>query len=453
MLNHYPFTYKVSPQFIKCIKEDTYLFEKTIKFYKKFKELYVKINEATIIKHCTYINLGEDKEKLPSDVINNIIIKTYKGVVSYYAKRKKGLVANKPRYLSPEGKYILPYFCRSFKKLDTQIRLTAGKFIANSIEDIIGTDKIEMHEDKYYYIDSISKTKKDKNYIILDKNKYLNKNNLLDANFMYLYMNKKIRKETIKLIEIVPEHGRYKVCITYDDNEKYPKVYNYKNKTEEELAKVSISADLGIDNLMAVYDPNGSQILIKGTTIVGINKKYKKMISNLQSLLSKNTDNEQMKKGIKMEIGKLWIKREQEIEGYFNRLVDGFCKNYENKKVVIIGYNEYWKQKVNLGRKTNEKFYSIPYCKLLKKLKTKLNSMGIQMIKTEESYTSKCDALTLEKICEHSKYRGSREGRLFYSTEKIINADINGAINIMRKKIKLTKVRGKNICNPICRDW
>ena len=88
-------------------------------------------------------------------------------------------------------------------------------------------------------------------------------------------------------------------------------------------------------------------------------------------------------------------------------------------------------------------------------MKTKLEKEGIQIIETEESYTSKCDALSLEKICYHSKYSGTRKTRSLYITKtgKKINADINGAINIMRKKIKLTKIKGLGIFNPINLYW
>ena len=67
----------------------------------------------------------------------------------------------------------------------------------------------------------------------------------------------------------------------------------------------------------------------------------------------------------------------------------------------------------------------------------------------KESYTSKCDALALEDICHHDEYLGIRKKRGLFcsSTKKLLNADINGAINIMRKYIPLTKITGINLCN------
>ena len=55
----------------------------------------------------------------------------------------------------------------------------------------------------------------------------------------------------------------------------------------------------------------------------------------------------------------------------------------------------------------------------------------------EESYTSKCDSLALESIENHEIYLSKRIKRgLFQSSVgKLINADINGALNIMRKVV------------------
>ena len=108
-----------------------------------------------------------------------------------------------------------------------------------------------------------------------------------------------------------------------------------------------------------------------------------------------------------------------------------------------------------MGHQNNRKFYQIPFKRLLDKLKLKMKEYGIEVITVEESYTSKCDALAFEPIQRHNKYKGQRKKRgLFVSSaNKLINADLNGAINIMRKYTERTnkpfkKVTGVNICNP-----
>jgi len=108
-----------------------------------------------------------------------------------------------------------------------------------------------------------------------------------------------------------------------------------------------------------------------------------------------------------------------------------------------------------MGTDMNGRFYQIPYCNLIKKLKEKLNSNNQKLIIINESYTSKCDSLALEGICKQEKYLGKRikRGLFSSSTGVLINADLNGAINIMRKwelkkGIIRKRVTGKNICNP-----
>ena len=313
MLAHEPYTFNVSKEFISCIKNNNYLFEKSISSLDKLRKLNISLNEANIVRHCTYINLEGDFKKLPSNVIIGIIDKTFEGIISYYVLRKKGKTANKPSFLSPTDKYVLPFFNKSFKKTDTiereksQIRLTVGKHIAGKIKEIIG-DNVEMYKNKYYYLESTSKIKKEKTYIKLNEDTFLNKNNLLNGNFMFLHLHKKIRNEMIQLIEVVPTHGKYKVCVTYKDQLQYPAVFDHTNKTEKELAKESVSIDLGVVNLFTIYDPMGNAIIIKGNVINGINNKYKNLISQSQSVYE-HVKTTEIKEKIKKEIHTAWINR------------------------------------------------------------------------------------------------------------------------------------------------
>ena len=80
----------------------------------------------------------------------------------------------------------------------------------------------------------------------------------------------------------------------------------------------------------------------------------------------------------------------------------------------------------------------------------KLKCINKKMILVKESYTSKCDALALESIGYHETYLGNRKKRGLFesSTQKLINADLNGAINIMRKYVNLNYINQTNVCNP-----
>ena len=90
-----------------------------------------------------------------------------------------------------------------------------------------------------------------------------------------------------------------------------------------------------------------------------------------------------------------------------------------------------------MGKRNNQKFVQTPFARLTSYLKYKCEMVGIDFVEHEESYTSKCDALSLEPIGKHDKYLGIRTKRGLFSssTGKLINADQNGALNIMRKVV------------------
>jgi len=142
--------------------------------------------------------------------------------------------------------------------------------------------------------------------------------------------------------------------------------------------------------------------------------------------------------------------RQNKINGYFNNIVNLLINKYSNKDLFIIGYNENWKTNVNLGKDNNRNFYQISYKKLIDKLSLALKLKNKKLLIVKESYTSKCDSLALEEINYHNQYMGERIKRGLFSSsvKKLINSDINAAINIMRKYITLNKITGQNLFNP-----
>merc|ERR1711971_559420 len=117
-----------------------------------------------------------------------------------------------------------------------------------------------------------------------------------------------------------------------------------------------------------------------------------------------NINNEKIEKYEK-EYHVLLKRRENKINDHFNKIVKYLFEEYKEKRTIIVGYNLNWKNRVNMGKKNNRTFYNIPYAKLIYKLKDKF---GEKIIITEESYTSKCDGLAYEEICNHEEYIGKR---------------------------------------------
>ena len=263
---------------------------------------------------------------------------------------------------------------------------------------------------------------------------------------MSIPVPKKIIGKKINVIEFVPIYDGWKYQIHY----KYEDNIEKKMEKKEIKIKDHISIDLGINNLMTIYDPSGKQKIISGKYLVKMNHIYNSRISKLKSAAKKCN-----KKDSTNKIKTLLQQRQRKINSIFNLIVKWFEQNYK-EITIVVGYNTNCKKGLNMGRYMNRKFYQIPYLKLLNKLKFKMKCIGSEVIVNEESYTSKCDSLALKHIGKKTKYLGRRCKRGLYSSSKnkLINADINGAINILRKylrkkKITMNKIMGKSLFNPI----
>ena len=357
-------------------------------------------------------------------------------IETYYKTLKKGHKCRKPKFKGKTDKFNLFYYKSSFKIIDDKyIRLNVGKYFDTIYTDLYKLEKYKKN--KYYNIRSLSKTKINKNYLKIENSScYINKCYLINSNYIYIKLPKKFNNLTY--CEIKPYGNMYKIYFI-DRVEK--SIVNY----EKPLESNSISIDLGVKNLMVIYNPNGTQHIIKGNYINSLNHFYNKKIGKIQSI-----NKEQHNINISNRIYSLFEERKKKINGYINRLINKLKSMYPKIKNIIIGYNKGWKNNINLGSKTNRKFYQIPFNKIINKMIEQFRSNNIKIIKTEESYTSKCDALSLEKLGKNKNYLGNRKNRgLFISAiGKAINADLNGAINIMRKKIKLKKINGLRLFNP-----
>ena len=415
------------------------------------------------INRLTYKYLGDNQEKIPSDVIINIISKAYGSIKSYYNLLKSGKQAktNMAKFLDKDAKFNLFYYFRSFSILEDGIRLNVGDYIHKNYNDIITNNYKNYYEKnkKYYYNENnlveLSKTKLKENknkgikYTKIN-DKYIDNDNLKTFNYIYIPLPKKIEYEKINLIEIKPDDYGIKVCITYEKeymNEiKEFNLDEFNKLSIEDKLKKSISIDTGILNLLTIYNPTGEQNIIRGNSLLSINHFYNKKIDELNSINKKLYGKSKYKR-----LYSLLKERENKINGYFNLVINKLVNIYKDKELFIVGYNPNWKNKVDMGKKNNRNFYQIAYKKFLDKLNDKLICINKKLLLVKESYTSKCDALALEQIGFHEEYLGNRSKRgLFKSSKnKIINADLNGAINIMRKYINLMEIKGKKLENPI----
>jgi putative transposase len=230
-------------------------------------------------------------------------------------------------------------------------------------------------------------------------------------------------KEKLKHVRIIPLGGCYKVEIVYEKEEK-----------DLGLNKANIlSIDLGLTNLITAVNNNGYRpFIIKGGIVKSINQYYNKQLAYYRSI-----ENKKGNSGDTKRIKKLHITRNNKINTLFHRISKNIIEYCIQNDIgtIVIGYNKAWKHKINIGKRNNQNFIQIPFLKLIKQIEYKAGLNRITIFTIDEAYTSKCSFFDNESIGKHERYKGKRIKRglfrTFYGT--IINADVNGAYNIMRK--------------------
>lgn len=190
--------------------------------------------------------------------------------------------------------------------------------------------------------------------------------------------------------------------------------------------------DLGLNNLATISSNVTKPFIVNGKPLKSINQYYNKVKADFQSKLK---NNEKYSK----RISSLSLKRNNKINDYLHKS-STFIVNYlvsNNISMLIVGHNKEWKQNIKIGKKNNQNFVSIPHSRFKELLKYKCELEGIKYIETEESYTSKCSFLDNEEICKHTSYKGKRIKRgLFKSNDgTLINSDVNGSLNILKKVV------------------
>jgi putative transposase len=257
----------------------------------------------------------------------------------------------------------------------------------------------------------------------------------------FLDIEVKTTKKNLKQVRIVHRKTHYVVEVIYEKEEKPAKV------NPDYIAGV----DIGLNNLAAVASnkPGFVPVVVNGRPLKSINQYYNKKRASLQSQLGQveravalvegvvSTHRTERLKATSLKISILTDKRNRKVKHELHvasrKIIDSLV--LEEIGTLVVGKNPQWKQEINIGKRNNQNFVSIPHAQFVSMLTYKAQLVGIQVCVTEESYTSKCSFLDLEPIQKKEVYLGKRIQRgLFQSKEgKFINADVNGAYNIIRK--------------------
>ena len=237
--------------------------------------------------------------------------------------------------------------------------------------------------------------------------------------------------------EIKPVYGRYYLLVTFDDKVK---------ATEPPVSPERIlGLDPGVDNFFGVANNFGAvPFVIKGGAIKSVNQRFNKRRSVLMSALTKGSDSQHSVK-YSEQLNTLSKKRDSFMRDYFYKCAWYICRYAQSAgvEVIVIGHNEGQKQEITLGDKNNQHFVTIPYLKFIKILKAVAAKCSIAVVVREESYTSRASLLDMDDIPTYKQgddanyqFSGKRIHRGLYRSGNgiVMNADINGASNILRKE-------------------
>ena len=339
-----------------------------------------------------------------------------------------------------ENKQFTTLFCKIIRKF---ARLKEFSINSKIVQSIIR--KLNSDWDSYWALFNLVKNKQYEKDVNIPK--YKKQYNLVE------YTNQVLSKKKLKLGFIGTTKMKQGIKISEfhkDLNCKCFRIFHKNNNFvceliyEKEINDQTVSTekvasiDLGLENLFTVaFNYNKKGISFKGTKLKSINQYFNKETSKLQSLLPKNQYSSK-------RILHLFYKREKQLRniiGYYsNRLMELLVK--EGISTLVIGHNKDWKNKINIGKVNNQNFVNIPFSKIIDIIKYKLEDFGIKCIEQEESYTSKASFLDNDNIpafneVENQKhtFSGKRITRNLYQTKnnQIIDADLNGALNIMKK--------------------
>jgi len=238
--------------------------------------------------------------------------------------------------------------------------------------------------------------------------------------------------KNIKEIRIIPKFNARFFEIQY--------TYQVENEERNLDKNNALAIDLGVNNLATCVTNRGKSFIVDGKKLKSINQWFNKYNAKLQSI----KDKQGYGKTLTMKQKYIWNKRNNRVNDYLSksaRIIINYCLE-NNIGTLVCGYNNDFQRNSDIGKKNNQNFVNIPFSKLQSKLEYLCEFYGIKYVDQEESYTSKASFFDMDIISEYKEkdnieysFSGKRVRRGMYKTLKgyILNADVNGALNILKK--------------------
>ena len=266
--------------------------------------------------------------------------------------------------------------------------------------------------------------------------------NILTIPYSYAFRKKYKTKIQIKIPKVLEDKKIKQIRIIPKFNARFFEIQYIYEIQEEEIklnTNNALAIDLGVNNLCACATNTGKSFIIDGRKLKSINQFYNKQKARLQSIKDKQN--------IKVQTKQQYLisrKRKNRINDYINktcRYIINYCLS-NNIGTLVVGYNQSFQNKTNLGKKNNQIFTQLPFGKIREKLEYLCKRYNINYILQEESYTSKASFFDNDDLPTYNmdnpqtyEFSGKRVKRGLYQTKDgyRFNADCNGALNILRK--------------------
>ena len=270
----------------------------------------------------------------------------------------------------------------------------------------------------------------------------LRKDNILTIPFSNAFKKKYETKIQIKIPQVLENKKIKEIQIIPKFNARFFEIqYTYEIQEEEIKLNTNnaLAIDLGVNNLCTCVTNTGKSFIVDGRKLKSINQFFNKRNAKLQSIKDKQNIKRQTKQQYLIS-----CKRKNRVDDYINktcRYIINYCLSHDIG-TLVIGYNQSFQNKTNLGKKNNQIFTQLPFGKIREKLEYLCKRYNINYVLQEESYTSKASFFDNDELPIYNadnpqtyEFSGKRIKRGLYKTKDnyLFNADCNGALNILRK--------------------
>ena len=393
--------------------------------------MYLTIKQQ--VKHLTKeeYNILRELCRISKNLTNQAIY----NVKQYYLKEKQ--------YLRYEANYHELKNSENYKKLNSNMAQQILKDVDSMFKSFFAL--IKLAKQGKYNFKHIRLPK------YLHKNGYSNliigqirikKDNILTIPFSNTFKKKYETKINIKIPKVLENKKIKEIQIIPKFNARFFEIqytYEVQEKNINLNKNNALAIDLGINNLCTCVTNTGKSFIVDGRKLKSINQFFNKRNTKLQCIKDKQNIKEQTKQQYLIS-----RKRKNRVDDYINKTckyIINYCLS-NNIGNLVIGYNQTFQNKTNLGKKNNQIFTQLPFGKIREKLEYLCKIYNINYILQEESYTSKASFFDNDDLPIYNadnpqtyEFSGKRIKRGLYQTKNnyLFNADCNGALNILRK--------------------